>query len=236
MSLLVHCGSTKITRQDLAEVPTPEATRTHQPLSHYEIVEAMLESLSFRHLQVVRDEYAISSNGMKMFGVLDLEADFNGVRFTIGIRNSNDKSMRLAMTIGYRVFVCDNLAFRGDFTPVFHKHTRKLELVDVISIGVDKMQRGFEPLRHQITDWQARRLADDEARLIIYRAMIENRLQAPRHLISDIHRFYFTPHHDEFKPRTLWSLSNAFTSALKSLKPMKQFQATAKLGAFLAEQ
>ena len=27
------------------------------------------------------------------------------------------KSMRLAMTVGYRVLVCDNMAFYGDFTP-----------------------------------------------------------------------------------------------------------------------
>ena len=38
--------------------------------------------------------------------------------FSIGIRNANDKSMRLALTVGYRVFVCDNMAFNGDFTPL----------------------------------------------------------------------------------------------------------------------
>jgi hypothetical protein len=31
----------------------------------------------------------------------------------------------------------------------------------------------------------------------------------------------------------MWSLSNAFTSALKSLDPIPFFQATAKLGSFL---
>ena len=30
----------------------------------------------------------------------------------------------------------------------------------------------------------------------------------------------------------MWSLSNAFTSALKELDPIPQFKATAKLGAF----
>ena len=48
---------------------------------------------------------------MKMFGVLDLETGLEGCRFSIGLRNANDKSMRLAMTFGYRVFVCDNMAF-----------------------------------------------------------------------------------------------------------------------------
>jgi hypothetical protein len=54
---------------------------------------------------------------MKVFGVLDLETEMEGCRFSIGLRNSHDKSMRLAMTCGYRVFVCSNMAFAGDFTP-----------------------------------------------------------------------------------------------------------------------
>jgi len=41
------------------------------------------------------------------------------------------------------------------------------------------------------------------------------------------------PRHDEFRPRTMWSLSNAFTSAFKELEPVPQFRATAKLGQYL---
>ena len=44
------------------------------------------------------------------------------------------------------------------------------------------------------------------------------------------------PQYEEFRPRTLWSLSNAFTSAFKELDPIPQFKATAKLGAFLEER
>jgi hypothetical protein len=39
--------------------------------------------------------------------------------------------------------------------------------------------------------------------------------------------------YEEFQPRTVWSLSNAFTSAFKELDPIPQFKATAKLGEFL---
>lgn len=232
-ALMAHCGTNKLTREELRGIPTPAGTKTHQPLSHFEIVQALLESLSFRHLQAVRDEYAVSPDGMRMFGVLDLSTEFTGFRFSIGIRNANDKTMRLAMTIGYRVFVCDNMAFRGDFTPIFHKHTRKLELIDVVTLGVDKMQRGFEPLRRQITGWQDHSLSDEQAKLIIYKALVEGHADAPKHLIQHVHQHYFEPQYEDFKPRTLWSLSNAFTSAFKELKPIRQFQATAKLGAFL---
>jgi hypothetical protein len=36
---------------------------------------------------------------------------------------TRNKSMRLAMTCGYRVFVCSNMAFAGGFTPVLAKHS-----------------------------------------------------------------------------------------------------------------
>jgi len=44
---------------------------------------------------------------------------------------------------------------------------------------------------------------------------------------------YFEPKYEEFRLRIMWSLSNAFTSALKELDPIPQFKATAKLSEFL---
>jgi hypothetical protein len=51
-----------------------------------------------------------------------------------------------------------------------------------------------------------------------------------------VHDLYFEPKYEEFRPRTIWSLSNAFTSAFKELDPIPQFKATAKLGEFLEAQ
>ena len=234
-TLIAHCGTSKITRAELKDLPTPAETRTHKPLSHYQIVQALIETLGFRHITVVRDEYAVSPDAMRMFGVLDLETTFDGCRFSIGIRNSNDKSLRLAMTIGYRVMVCDNLAFRGDFTPVLAKHSRSLELIDTISVGVDRMQRNFEPLKEQVSQWKSTHLEANDARLIIYEAFIEGKLAAPKTLIQSVHKHYFEPEYDEFRSNTFWCLSNAFTSAFKELKPVRQFQITAKLGKFLEQ-
>ena len=117
-STLIGYQTRTITRDELALVPTPASTATHHPVPHHEIVQALVETLGFRHISAVHDEYAVSSDGMKMFGVLDLATEVHGCRFSIGLRNSHDKSMRLALTCGYRVFVCANMAFHGDFTPV----------------------------------------------------------------------------------------------------------------------
>ena len=62
---------------------------------------------------------------------------------------------------------------------------------------------------------------------------MEGRLEAPKHLARTVHEFYFDPNYEEFHARTIWSLSNAFTSVLKKLEPIPQFKATAKLSEFL---
>jgi hypothetical protein len=156
-------------------VPTPSATETHRPIPHHEIVQALFETLGFRHIGVVHDEYAVSPDGMKAFGVLDLETEMEGCRFSIGLRNSHDKSMRLAMTCGYRVFVCSNMAFAGDFTPVLAKHSKSFSLIDCISVGVDRMQRNFEPMRKQVEAWQRSELTDVAAKVVIYEAFVEGK-------------------------------------------------------------
>ena len=229
-STLIGYSGRTIGREELALVPTPPATETHRPIPHHEIVQALIETLGFRHIGVVHDEYAVSPDGMKMFGVLDLATEMEGCRFSIGLRNSHDKSMRLAMTCGYRVFVCSNMAFSGDFTPVLAKHSKSFSLIDCISVGVDRMQRNFEPMRKQVEAWQRSELTDVTAKVVIYEAFVEGKLEAPKHLARTVHDLYFEPKYEEFRPRTIWSLSNAFTSAFKELEPIPQFKATAKLG------
>jgi hypothetical protein len=231
--LMAHKGATKLTRDQLVEILPPEPTATFKPVAHAEFVKSVLEGLSFRHINVVRDEYAVSEDGMKLFGVLDLEQGFDGARYSLGLRNANDKSMRIALTVGYRVFVCDNMAFHGDFTPVLAKHSKNFNLPDAIDIGLGRMQRNFEPMQKQVQGWKQHQLTDGAAKNIIYDAFLDDDLALPRHLLRPVHEHYFNPQYPEFQPRTVYSLTNAFTSALKELDPVPQFKATAKLGKFL---
>jgi hypothetical protein len=80
-STLIGYSGRTIGREELALVPTPPATETHRPIAHHEIVQALIETLGFRHIGVVHDEYAVSPDGMKMFGVLDLATEMAGCRF-----------------------------------------------------------------------------------------------------------------------------------------------------------
>jgi len=78
-STLISCTS-KITRAELAQIPTPSSTPTHVPIPHAAVVEALVDTLSHRQISIVDEEYAVSKDGMEMFGVLDLAAGFEGCR------------------------------------------------------------------------------------------------------------------------------------------------------------
>lgn len=119
------------------------------------------------------------------------------------------------------------------FTPVLAKYSRSLSLIDCISVGVDRMQRNFEPMRKQVEAWQRSDVTEVTAKVIIYEAFVDGTLEAPKHLARSVHDLYFEPRYEEFRPRTIWSLSNVFTSAFEELEPIAQFNATAKLGELL---
>ena len=76
-------------------------------------------------------------------------------------------------------------------------------------------------------------LSTAAAKLLIYQAFIEEVAGFPKHLARRVHDLYFQPVYGEFQPRTMWSLSNAFTSAFKELEPIPQYKATAILAGFL---
>ena len=88
------------------------------------------------------------------------------------------------------------------------------------------MQRNFDPMKKQVEAWKGTRLPDDTAKLVIYRAFVEGKLDAPKHLARRVHDAYFNPRCEEFAPRTVWSLSDGFTSAFNDLDPIPQFKTT----------
>jgi len=67
-------------------------------------------------------------------------------------------------------------------------------------------------MRKQVGAWQRSEIADVTAKVVIYEAFVEGRLEAPKHLARSVHDLYFEPKYEEFRPRTIWSLSDAFTS------------------------
>ena len=109
--------------------------------------------------------------------------DRKGCRFSIGLRNSHDKSMRLAMTCGYRVFVCSRTWRLRETLRRCSPNTQKsFSLIDCISVGVDRIaEKASEPKRRkQVEAWQRSELTDVTAKVVIYEAFVEGRLEASK--------------------------------------------------------
>jgi hypothetical protein len=109
------------------------------------------------------------------------------------------------------------------FTLVLAKHSKSFSLIDCISVGVDRMQRNFEPMRKQVEAWQKSELTDVTAKVVIYEAFVEGRPEAPKHLARTVHDLYFEPKYEEFRPRTIWSLSNAFIQGTGSYSTVQGY-------------
>ncbi len=65
---------------------------------------------------------------------------------------------------------------RARFTPVLAKHTKSFNLIDTLSVGVDRIQRSLEPLQRQVEMWRKTQITDERAKLIFYSAFIDGAL------------------------------------------------------------
>ena len=123
----------------------------------------------------------------------------------------------------------------GTFRYWLYRRTKHVQLEEVVGLGVDKVQRHFQKVTATLDAWHDHTLPDANAKAVIYDAFVAGELDVSKRLAPEVHRLYFEPEHDEFRPRTFYSLSNAFTSAFKSLEPVRLMEATAKLAPFLAQ-
>ena len=63
----------------------------------------------------------------------------------------------------------------------------------------------YEPMQKQVEAWQRSELTDVTAKVVIYEAFVEGRLEAPKHFARSVHDLYFEPKYEEFRPRTIWT-------------------------------
>ena len=68
----------------------------------------------------------------------------------------------------------------GLFTPVLAKHSKSFSLVDCLSVGADRMQRNFEPMRKQVEASQRSELVDVTAKAIIYKAFYRGQTRSSK--------------------------------------------------------
>jgi hypothetical protein len=242
MSLIVHAGGVRRTRQELATLHTPPPTPTWRPVPHSELISSLIDGLQNQGVGIARDEYATMGNqDAKLFGVMDLRIsglDTADYTMALGLRGANDKSMAIQVIAAARVFVCDNMAFSGsDGSVVLRKrHTSRLDLVSVIPHAIDQFLERAGAFRLDLDRMKNTPLPDWRAKNIIHDAFASRVL--PLRLFPTVSQLFFRDEdqYEKFPERNLWNLSNAFTEAVKSLKPAPQHESGQRIGRFFGRQ
>jgi hypothetical protein len=69
--------------------------------SRWLIIDLLKFRIAIRTIRIAREEYAVSHNGMKLFGVLDLASELvPGMSKSLGFRHANDKSLSIQIVAG----------------------------------------------------------------------------------------------------------------------------------------
>lgn len=212
MSLMLHAGATPIDYDGLRSLATPVATATHVPIPHHSVVDMVKYSLGFFGHDLLEEHYGVTPDGDRFFGVLSLKSPYGDYTDMVGLRNSHDKSFPISISLGSRVFVCDNLAFVGEHV-IKRKHTvnAKRDLPGLVAEIIEPMgeQRKRQALtfeRYKGTPLQLDQV--DAAIIRMYRQGVINVTK-----IADVIDAYDNPPHDWGDP-TAWRLFNAGTYTL----------------------
>jgi hypothetical protein len=228
-TLISHVDTDIVTRAALLNVPTPEPTATFKPIPHYEFVDMLDRVLSQSCIHIYNEQFALRRDGSVLFGVLKLaygETD-DGIA-AIGLRTANNKSMSLQICAGLNVFVCDNMAFRGDLIALKRKHTSGLNLLEELTLSVVRFQDHFGRLTGEIAHLKHTRLVDMEAKAVIHDVFARGLM--PVRLLPDVSKGYFEPTLEAFEPRTAWSLHNALTGVAKEMPMTTRLPAIQAIG------
>jgi hypothetical protein len=230
--LVLHAGGWSATEADAVAVAVPERTSTYTPIPHGRVLEQLRKVLPMHGMKLERLQLGLANNGSRLFGVADV---VNGTGrpdwgIAIGIRNSYDKSMALNMCAGSRVFVCDNLAFHGEVM-LRRRHVGMVdhELPGMVNELVNGVAIFKGEMIAQIDTFKRTEINDVRAHDVVCRALRAGVL--PAQAIPGVLDQWDAPKHDDFTPRTAWSLFNAFTEVSKNRSAGLQITSTLSLNA-----
>jgi hypothetical protein len=218
------CGSKVVERHLLNDVELPTPTRTHSPFPHGDFIDLVEDELGRVNLHFGEQAYALNHEGAQMFGAVELKGldpIGEGIQTIIGFRGSHDKTLTRGLLQGKDVMVCDNLEFSGDFV-IQLKHTpgnmanRLRGLVRELVGGIK--ERNFAE-RIRVQRYQEGLLKDSTANHVIIQMLRQGVINTQR--VEKVVNEYYEPSHREhlndMGQRTVWTLHNAATEALKGV-------------------
>lgn len=219
--LLLHRGGESATRDAVFAVKTPPGTDTWYPLSHRSLVQEVQSELKACGFLLEGERHALSHDGARYFGVFSISLPSRpqgDTGWVVGLRNSHDKTYPAGLVAGTKVFVCDNLAFNGEVR-LSRKHTKFAfrDLRQLMARAVGQLGEKFRKLDERVEAYRLQPFGDPETHDFLVRS-IDCRVITPTQ-VPDVLKEWREPSHEAFRPRTLWSLFNAYTEVFKGGNP-----------------
>ena len=229
-NLMLHCGSWEAGIEELTAVPVPEPTATYRPVAYADFIGEVKDHLPRFNMNIVNERYALSRSGARMFGVIELANGdaHDDFRLALGLRSSYDHQFANGVCLGHKVYVCDNLAFSGEYG-VNRKNTQNA--VEGLSEQVYFMFRdalkGKDSMLNTIATMKVTELNTMKAHDLIMQSLRNKALPITK--LNEVVKHWDKPLHPEFEPRTAWSLFNAFTEVQKGRPAEAIMEDTGKL-------
>jgi hypothetical protein len=218
-----------VTEQQVRAVRKPiyiVETPTFRPLEHSVVLDSIETALNKAGLEIARDDsgnekrrYTLVDENAKLYATLPLTDRIdNDSGLMLGIVNSWNKSLALRIGFGSRVFVCENGAFFAEKV-VGRKHTPNImrDLPDLLAAALQQTNTYVEQQRRFFERLRTIMLTDNEAHDLIVRGAIDHDAITGGEIVHVVSEWR-EPRYDEFKPRTAWSLHNAFTEVAKRVQ------------------
>lgn len=226
-NLVLHTGGWEATREQIDAVPLPEKTPTYQPVGHGELVDTILRAGTAYGWTPQRQRFALARNGAQFFGLIDFQRPgTNGeIGLTVGGRNAHDMSFSVGILGGGNVFLCDNLAFSGDWARD-HKHTPGVwdALYAFLFGQMGKIGVQHEKLVEVVAEWRKIDLGVKDSDHLLVECVRRGALPCsdlPK-VLKEYDRPTIAGWNDE--PRNPWRLYNAFTQVSKAYSPLMQIE------------
>lgn len=222
LNLVLHCGGSATTRDQLATIQTPDPEGRWFPIPHTTLLDTVESELGKLGMTIVGESYGVAQGGARMFGLLQIGNGNNPVdhSWVAGLRNSHDKSFPAGLCVGSGVFVCDNLAFSSEI--VFgRRHTTNImrDLPMLVARACGELAAKWDTQGKRIEAYKATGLDNRDAAWILLNSLRQNVF--PKTKIDDILSEWLEPQHPEFADRNVWSLFNAVTEHLKPREASK---------------
>jgi hypothetical protein len=202
----------------LRNIPVPPQTDSYMPIGHGELLDMVMAKLSENNITVTQQKNAVWRHGQRFFSVMQVthtEISSPDMGLMLGVRNSLDKSLPVGLISGFSVFACSNGVFTGSEQNISRKHTTFLfsDLMDRIGMAVMALTGIWNTHLDRVNVYKNVGLSNMQAHDLIIQAFLDGVID--KTAIADVVSVYRSPHHQEHKGGTLWTLHNSFTEAFK---------------------